>query len=104
MKKAVFTLFAIILTVAMLHAFRLMQSSSISGKVIPPDGSETVIGINGRDSIRTPVINGAFVFTAKPGTWKIVLKGKAPFMDALLEAVDVNEGQNTDIGEIRLQQ
>ena len=104
MKKTVFTLFATILTVAMLHAFRLMQSSSISGKVIPPDGSEMVIGINGRDSIRTPVINGAFVFTAKPGTWKIVLRGKAPFKDALLEAVDVKEGQNTDIGEIRLQQ
>ena len=104
MKKALFTLFAIIFTVAMLHAFRLMQSSSISGKVIPPDGSETVMAINGRDSMRTTVINGAFVFTAKPGTWKIVVRGKAPFKDAVLESVDVKEGQNTDIGEIRLQQ
>ena len=104
MKKTLFTLFATILTVAMLHAFRLMQSSSISGKVIPPDGSETVVAVSGRDSMRTTVINGAFVITAKPGTWKIWVKVKAPFKDAVLEAVDVREGQNTDIGEIRLQQ
>jgi hypothetical protein len=104
MKKTVFTLFATILTVAMLHAFRLMQSSSISGKIIPPEGSDTVWAISGRDSIKTTVLNGAFVFTVKPGTWKITVRGKAPFKDAVLETVDVKEGQNTDIGEIRLQQ
>ena len=104
MKKTLFTLFATILTVAMLHAFRLMQSSSISGKIIPPDGSELVLATNGTDSMRTNVMNGAFVFTAKPGTWRIMITGKAPFKDAILERVDVKEGQNTDVGEIRLQQ
>jgi hypothetical protein len=104
MKKTVFTLFATILTVAMLHAFRLMQSSSISGKIIPPEGSETVWAINGRDSLKTTVISGAFVFTAKPGTWKVMVMGKAPFKDATLERVEVKDGQNTDLGEIRLQQ
>ena len=104
MKKTLFTLFATILTVAMLHAFRLMQSSSISGKIIPPDGAELVWAINGRDSMRTNVVNGAFVFTAKPGTWKVMINGKSPFKDAVLESVDVKEGQNTDLGEIRLQQ
>ena len=104
MKKAVFTLFATILTVAVLHAFRLMQSSSISGKIIPPEGSEMVWASSGRDSLRTAVLNGAFVFTAKPGTWRILVIGKAPFKDAVLERVEVKEGQNTDLGEIRLQQ
>lgn len=104
MKKTLFTLLATILTVAMLHAFRLMQSSSISGKIIPPEGSEMVLAISGRDSIRTPVMSGSFVLTAKPGTWTIIVKGKAPFKDAVLERVDVKEGQNTDVGEIRLQQ
>ena len=104
MKKTVFTLIATILTVAMLHAFRMMQSSSISGKIVPPEGSEMVLAIGGRDSIRTTVINGAFVFTAKPGTWRISIIGKPPFKDAVLERVDVKEGQNTDLGEIRLQQ
>lgn len=104
MKKTAFTLIVTILTVAMLHAFRMMQSSSISGKVIPPEGSELILAISGRDSIRTNVINGAFVFTVKPGTWKIMVEGKAPFKDAVLERVDVKEGQNTDLGEIRLQQ
>ncbi|MBC7827151.1 MAG: carboxypeptidase regulatory-like domain-containing protein [Chitinophagaceae bacterium] len=104
MKKTLFTLFATILTVAMLHAFRLMQSSSISGKIIPPEGSEMVWASSGRDSLKTTVMNGAFVFTAKPGTWRIVIIGKAPFKDAILERVDVKEGQNTDLGEIRLQQ
>ena len=104
MKKAVFTLIATILTVAMLHAFRLMQSSSISGKVVPPEGAETVLAISGTDSMRTTVISGAFVFTAKPGTWRVTVNGKAPFKDAVLERVEVKEGQNTDLGEIRLQQ
>ena len=104
MKKTAFTLFATILMVAMLHAFRLMQSSSISGKIIPPEGSEIVWAIMGRDSIKTPVMSGAFVFTVKPGTWKIIVDGKEPFKDAVLEKVDVKEGQNTDVGEIRLQQ
>ena len=104
MKKTVFTLCATILTVAMLHAFRIMQSSSISGKIIPPDGAETVLATTGTDSVRTAVMNGAFVFTPKPGTWKVIVKGKAPFKDAVLERVDVKDGQNTDLGEIRLQQ
>ena len=104
MKKALFTLFATILTVAMLHAFRILQSSSISGQIIPPEGSEVVTAVSGSDSMRTSVVNGAFVFTAKPGTWKIMIIGKAPFKDAILERVDVKEGQNTDVGEIRLQQ
>lgn len=88
----------------MLHAFRLMQSSSISGKVIPPEGSEIVLAVSSRDSVRTTVINGAFVFTVKPGSWRITVVGKAPFKNAILEQVDVKEGQNTDVGEIRLQQ
>ena len=104
MKKTVFTLFATILTVAMLHAFRLMQSSSISGRIIPPTGSDIIWAISGTDSMKTSVINGAFVFTAKPGTWKIMVDAKEPFKDAVLEKVDVKEGQNTDVGEIRLQQ
>lgn len=104
MKKTLFTLCATILTVAMLHAFRLMQSSSISGKIIPPEGAELVLATTGNDSMRTTIMNGAFVFTAKPGTWKITIKGIAPFKDAVLERVDVKEGQNTDLGEIRLQQ
>ena len=104
MKKTVITLIATVLTVAMLHAFRIMQSSSISGKIIPPEGSEMVWASSGRDSLKTTVLNGAFVFNAKPGTWRIVVVGKAPFKDAVLERVDVKDGQNTDLGEIRLQQ
>lgn len=104
MKKTLFTLFATIVTVAMLHAFRLMQTSSISGKVIPPEGAEMVVAISGTDSVRTTVINGAFVFTAKPGTWRVTVRGRPPFKDAVLERVDVQDGQNTDVGEIRLQQ
>ncbi len=104
MKKALFTLLATILTVAMLHAFRLMQTSSISGKIIPPDGSELIWAISGTDSIKTAAVNGSFVFTAKPGSWKIIVHAKAPFRDAVLEKVDVKDGENTDIGEIRLQQ
>ena len=104
MKKAVFTLFATILTVAMLHAFRIMQNSSISGKIVPGDAVEVVWVFSGRDSVRTIPIDGAFVITVKPGPWTLVVDAKEPYKDAVLEKVDVKEGQNTDVGEIKLQQ
>lgn len=104
MKKTLFTLFATILTVAGLHAFRIMQSSSVSGKVVPSNASETIWAISGSDSIKANVLGGSFTFNAKPGIWKLFVDGKEPFNDAVLEKVDVKEGQNTDVGEIRLQQ
>ena len=98
------TLLATIIVVAGLHAFRSLQNSSISGKVVPIDAVESVWASNGTDSVRTTTDHGAFAFTVKPGTWKVIVDAKEPFKDAVVEKVEVKEGQNTDIGEIRLQQ
>ena len=104
MKKTFITLFATVFTIASLHAFRHFQNSSISGKVLPPEGAETVFFMSTGDSARTTILNGSFTINVKPGSWKIVVDAKEPFKDAVLEKVDVKEGQNTDVGEIRLQQ
>lgn len=104
MKKALVTLIATILTVAALHAFRLMQNSSISGKILPPEGADLIWAIGGTDSIKTNAVNGAFAITVKSGTWKIIIDAKEPFKDVVLDKIEAKEGQNTDLGEIRLQQ
>jgi hypothetical protein len=104
MKKTFITLLATVLTVAALHAYRFLQVSSISGKVIPPDAVDFVWAINGSDTLRTTTTTGSFAFTLRPGTWKVIVDGKDTYKDAILEKVEVKEGKNTDVGEIRLQQ
>jgi len=102
MKKTFVTLLATILTVAALHAYRFLQLSSISGKAIPPDAAEFVWAINGSDTLRTTTTTGSFAFTLHSGTWKVIVDGKNPYKDAILEKVEVKDGKNTNVGEIRL--
>ena len=104
MKKAIVTLFATVLAVVILHAYRSLQISSISGKVIPPEGVESIMAIGGSDTVRTSTSNGSFAITVSPGTWRLVIDAKEPYKDAILEKVEVKGEQNTDVGEIRLQQ
>jgi hypothetical protein len=103
MKKTVATLIIIIITVASLHAFRVMQQSAIKGKIYPADGYEVVMAINGTDSLKVKPADGGFNFVVKPGAWKIWVDAKAPLKDVTVDA-DAKEGQTVDLGEIKLQQ
>ncbi len=103
MKKSL----ALIVTIAAvtgLHSFRLAEDSTITGKVVPPDGAEAVWAISNVDSVRATLNAGAFSISVANGTYKVVIDGKEPFQNAIIENVQVKDGQNTDLGEIRLQQ
>lgn len=103
MKKTIATLIVIIIAVASLHAVRVMQQSSITGKVSPSDGAEVIVAINGTDSLKVkPNDDGGFSFIVKPGSWKVWVDARNPYKDATLDA-DVKEGQTADLGEIKLQ-
>lgn len=104
MKKTFVTLIGIIACVVCLHAFRIIQGSTITGRVNPPDEVETVWAFSNTDTIRGTLSQGAFALTAKPGLWKVVIDAKPPFRDAVIENVEVKNNQTTDLGEIRLLQ
>lgn len=103
MKKTIATLIVLIIAVVSLHAVRVMQQSTITGKISPADGVEVVVAINGTDSLKVKPSDGSFSFIVKPGAWKVWVDAKNPYKDVTLDA-DAKEGQTTDLGEIKLQQ
>jgi hypothetical protein len=48
-------------------------------------------------------MNGVFSLAAKPGLYKVVIDAIEPYKDAILENIEVKEGQTVDVGEIVLQ-
>ena len=104
MKKTFVTLIGIIACVVCLHAFRIIQGSTITGRVNPPGEVDNIWAFSNTDTIRGTLAQGAFALTAKPGLWKVVIDAKPPFRDAIIENVEVKNNQTTDVGEIRLQQ
>ena len=103
MKKTGLTLCAIILAVVALHSFNSQRTGSISGTIMPPDGAILVWAIQTTDTVKAAPANGAFNLTVKSGTWKVIVDAKEPYQDVMLDNVQVNDGKETSLGEIRLQ-
>ena len=87
--------------VVALFAFTTPQTG-ITGKVTPADGVNLVWAINGTDSVKTELAAGSFTLPVKPGTYKVIIDAKDPYKDVTMEAVQVKDGQATDLGEIAL--
>lgn len=79
------------------------DQSSISGKVTPADGAETVWAISGTDSTKATINSGTFSLSVKPGIYKLIIDAKEPYRDVLLENLEVKAEQPIDVGEIVLQ-
>lgn len=103
MKKTMATLIVLIIAVASLHAVRVLQQSTIKGKVSPAEAIEVVVAINGSDSLKVKPSDGSFSFIVKPGAWKVLVRARAPHKETVVDA-DVKEGQTADLGEIKLRQ
>ncbi|RYF97328.1 MAG: carboxypeptidase regulatory-like domain-containing protein [Chitinophagaceae bacterium] len=103
MKKKMLTLGIVAASVAGLFAFTT-AATSITGKVTPSDGAETVWAISGSDSTKAAVSSGAFTIDVKPGTYKVIVDAKDPYKDVTLENLEVKQDQSLDVGEIVLQQ
>jgi hypothetical protein len=86
-------------------AFSRTEGGSITGKVRPLDGATAAWAVQGSDTLKTPVSDGAFMFKdARAGTYTVIIDAKEPFKDATLNDVKVEDGKATDLGEINLQQ
>jgi len=103
MKKTGLTLAATILSVAALHSFKQGQTGSIGGSIVPQDGATVIWAIQNTDTVRTSPSSGQFSLQAKTGVWKVIVDAKEPYKDVMIENVQVNDGKETNVGEIRLQ-
>jgi hypothetical protein len=104
MKKLSWVLIITILVVGGLHAVKAKQSSGITGTVSPAEQVTAVWAIGGADTIKTTMKDDHFVVAAGAGTYKLVIKAKAPYKDALLDNIIITEGKLLDVGAIQLKQ
>ncbi|MFC0775860.1 MULTISPECIES: carboxypeptidase-like regulatory domain-containing protein [Terrimonas] len=102
MKKKMLTCGIIAASVAGLFAFTTTQSS-ITGKVTPADGAESVWAVSGTDTAKGTISGGAFTLEVKPGTYKLTVDAKDPYKDVTLENLEVKQDQPLDVGEVVLQ-
>ncbi len=102
MRKAYWELGLIVLAIAGMHTIRAKRSGFIKGKVYPVNSTESVVAINGTDSIRSANTNGYFGMRVKPGMWKVVVSDREQVKNVVRENLSVREGQNINLGVIRL--
>jgi hypothetical protein len=102
-----FTLFRLIATtvvVAGLFAFTHLKVGSIKGTITPADGGVRAWAESATDTLRAPIINGAYEITdVKPGAYKIIIEAKPPYHNIAKDGIMVNDGQTADVGEIKLE-
>ena len=102
MRKAVWELNFVILAIICIHVVSALPSGFISGKIYPVNMGESVVAIRGTDSVRTMSKNGFFVMRVRPGHWKIIVSGKEQTQNIVRDNLIVNQGQQVNLGEIRL--
>lgn len=94
----------IALVAAGLFAFSSLSSGSIRGTVSPADGAVRAWAESSMDTLKAPVVSGAYEITGlKPGTYNIIIEATPPYRNAARNGVTVNDGQVTDAGEIKLE-
>jgi|SRR6516162_6582993 hypothetical protein len=97
------TLTATIILIVAIHSFRASQMGSIGGTITPADGASYIWAIQNRDTVKAAPANGQFTLSVNNGVWKVMVDAKDPYKDVLIENVQVNDGKETNLGEIRLQ-
>ncbi|HEY0433693.1 MAG TPA: carboxypeptidase regulatory-like domain-containing protein [Chitinophagaceae bacterium] len=102
MKRMMIPIFLLALFALLIAANRRVQTS-IVGRVNPVAGANMVVAVSGHDSSSSTIVNGAFNLEAKPGIYRVVIDAVEPYKDAVLENINVKDGQTVDVGEIMLQ-
>ena len=100
--KATWAFGAVIAGVTTLHALKIRESGTVSGKISPPDGAKFAWAIIGYDSSKTSIAEGKFLFKLKPGEYKVVIDATDPLKDAVVDAIQIADGKTVDLGEIPL--
>jgi hypothetical protein len=102
MRKAGVELCVVLLVIASIHTLRIMRSGFINGKVYPANSVESVMAVNGTDSVKAVSEDGSFAMMLNPGIWKVVVGMKEQTRNVIRENVEVIGGKQINLGEIRL--
>jgi hypothetical protein len=95
---------ALAVATAGVFAFTHLKEGSIRGTVSPAEGGVRAWAESASDTLKTPIVNGAFeIGDAKPGTYKIIIEAKPPYRNAAKDGIMVSDGQASDAGEIKLE-
>lgn len=92
----------IIVAITGIHSFKIMKSGFINGKIYPAALNNTIVAIDGKDSVSAISENGSFGLMVKPGLWKIMVFSKGLPLGVVRKEVRVLEGKDVSLGEIRL--
>lgn len=104
MKFTGIKLAAVTFAAAGLFAFNSLRSGSIKGTVSPSEGAVRAWAESSTDTLRAPIINGAYeIPDAKPGAYKVIIEAKPPYKNAAKDGITVADGQAADAGEIKLE-
>jgi len=106
MKRIAITLCTALVAFLVLSAFvaRTTVATSIHGTITPAEGAKKVWAINGTDSVSTVPVSGNFSLDVKAGTWQLKVEAAAPYKDATIDGIIVEDGKSADAGEIKLSQ
>jgi len=77
--------------------------AAITGRISPTEASETALIVQGRDTFRTPVIQGSFFRQVNPGTYKLIVSAKSPFKNASIGNLRIKQNHVLDVGELMLE-
>ena len=78
--------------------------ASITGSIDPADAAKKVWAISGKDTLSSVPMSGKFAVEVTAGTWKLVVEAVPPYKSTVIDNVQAQEGQATDVGVIRLTQ
>ncbi len=88
-----------------LFAFSMVKTGSIKGTITPAASATEAMAISGTDTLKAIIDGGSFnISNVKPGTYKLVIEATPPYKNLEKEGVTVSDGQQTDVGELSLQQ
>lgn len=100
-KSKILTL--LLVTVISLFSFSPKFAAGVKGTINPAENAGDVWAIFGSVSSKVTPYQGTFqINDLKPGTYKIVVEGKAPYKDFVKEGVVVKDDEVLDLGGITL--
>ena len=102
MKKTIIILIAAFIVTISAFTIRKNLVSGIHGTISPAGGAQLVWAVGIKDSVSAVPVSGNFSINTKPGKWRIHVIAVASYKDAFVDNIIVEDGQYTDVGEIKL--
>jgi hypothetical protein len=103
MRRTITELCLLVFAIAAIHLTSFLRSGHIAGKIYPITKTNHLVAVNGADSVRAYCAqDGNFGLQVRPGTWTLVVDIGEQRRSVVKERLVVAEGENINLGIIRL--